>query len=361
MRLIWLAFISLLAAATAANGQLMAVQDVARLSTDGSYKLQGIGLVMGLPGTGDSGKELAMARPLAAVLERNGNPVPSLDELAKSRSVALVMVTCRIPTGGARVNDELPVTVSTLGSASSIDGGELFVAPLRGPTPGSPIFAMASGSIAVPDTDIPTVGNIEHGGQIIRELRMAMPEAAFELVLEPYYRGYGAATQIATAINDTYFNSPAAQGRQIARALDDRTIAVEVPVGERAQPAAFVADVMSTRITGALLKLPARVICNTRSGAISFTGDVRIGPVVLTMDGVSITTTAPPPVASPADPLVSQSRWVGISTDPSARGEATFQELKASLDKLNVPASDQIKLIQQLHKTGRLYAKLIVE
>ena len=341
--------------------QTTIVKNIAHLSTEGSFSLQGIGLVMGLPGTGDSGKELAMARPLAAVLSSNGNTIPDLKELAKTKSVALVMVTCKVPVGGARVNDQLSVTISTLGSASGLEGGELLIAPLRGPTPGAPIYAMASGPISVENSAVPTVGHVQGGAQIIKELAMKAPTVRFELVLDPIYRGYGSASQVARVINDSYFSSPVDSGGRIARAFDDRTIAVVIPKGEQQEPAAFIADIMSTQIATALLKLPARVICNTRSGAIVITGDVRIGPVALTLDGVSITTTVPSPVPSPADPLVSQSRWVGLSTETKPAPGIKLEELLSAFDQLNVSAKDQIKLIQQIHDAGRLYAKLIVQ
>lgn len=345
-----------------ARAQTVTVQDIARLSTDSSYTLQGIGLVMGLPGTGDSGKELDMARPLARVMELSGNPVPNLKELEKTKSVALVMVTCEIPRGGARLNDELDVTVATLGTASSLEGGQLFVAPLLGPTPGSPVFAMASGPIMLLNPDVPTAARVAGGAQIVRELAMPAPETRFTLVLEPHYRGYGAASQVSTAINGGYFSAPAAEGMRIARALDDRAVAVEIPEGERREPAAFIADVMSTPISAELLKLPAQVICNVRTGAVTFTGDVRISPVALTMNGINIVSTVPPPVATPADPLVSQTRWVGLTTeDPNSTRGAKLQDLLNAFSQLNVPAEDQIAIIAQIHKSGQLHAKLIME
>lgn len=343
-----------------AGAQTMTVGEIARLSTDSSFTLQGLGLVMGLPGTGDSGKELAMTRSLAAVLERNGSPVPTLRELEKTRSVALVMVTCEIPAGGARLNDRLDVTVATLGTAISLEGGQLFVAPLLGPVPGSPVYAMASGPVMLLDPGIPTSARVAEGAQIVEELVMPAPETRFDIVLEPQYRGYAAASQVATAINDSYFNSPAAQGLRIARARDDRIISVEIPEGERPEPAAFIADVLSTQVAHSLLKLPARVICNVRSGTITFTGDVRISPVALTMDGISVATAVPPPIPTPANPLITETQWIGLSTE-GAEGGARLQELLAAFEQLNIPAKAQIAIIQQIHKQGSLHAKLIME
>jgi flagellar P-ring protein precursor FlgI len=339
----------------------MTVQEVARLSTDSNFTLTGPGLVMGLPGTGDSGKELALAEPLARVLHHHGIPLPDLEALEKTRSVALVMVTCEVPAGGARLNDRLDITVATLGTAASLEGGQLFVAPLLGAIPGSPVYAMASGPVMLQDPLIPTTARVVGGAQIVQELVMPAPDTRFALYLEPHYRGYAAASQVATAINDSYFNSPAAQGLRVAHAIDDRTIAVEIPEGERAEPAAFIADVMSTQISEALLKLPAVVICNVRTGAITFKGDVRISPVAVTMDGISVTSTVPPPVPTPADPLITQSRWIGLSTETADGRGAKLDELLTAFKQLSIPPKDQIAIIQQIHKQGCLHAKLIVE
>lgn len=344
------------------TGQTMTVQEIARLSTDSSFTLAGPGLVMGLPGTGDSGKELAMAEPLARVLQHNGIPLPDLRALEKTRSVALVMVACEVPAGGARLNDRLDITVATMGTASSLEGGQLFVAPLLGAIPGSPVYAMASGPVMLQDRAIPTTARVAGGAQIVRELVMPAPETRFVLVLEPHYRGYAAASQVATAINDTYFNSPSsADGPRVAYAIDDRTVTVEIPEGERAEPAAFIADVMATQIAESLLKLPAVVICNVRTGAITFKGEVRISPVAVTMDGISVTSTIPAPVPTPADPLVTQSRWIGLTTEPGESQGAKLDELLAAFKQLSIPPKDQIAIIQQIHKQGCLHAKLIVE
>jgi len=102
-------------------------------------------------------------------------------------------------------------------------------------------------------------------------------------------------------------------------------------------------------------------MCNVRTGAITFTGDVRISPVALTMDGVSVTTTVPPPVPTPADPLVSQTKWIGLTTETADGGGAKLQELLDAFKLLNIPAKDQIKVIQQIHKQGCLQAKLVME
>jgi flagellar P-ring protein FlgI len=89
-------------AAAAATVSAQQVQDFARISGQGRSIIQGIGLVMGLNNTGDSGKELATARPLMQVLQNAGVPITTVRDIEKSSAIALVMVTCEIPEAGAR-------------------------------------------------------------------------------------------------------------------------------------------------------------------------------------------------------------------------------------------------------------------
>ena len=59
-------------AAFCAVAQGTTVKELVRIKGQGESVLQGYGLVTGLAGTGDSGKELAMSRPLSKVLEMPG-------------------------------------------------------------------------------------------------------------------------------------------------------------------------------------------------------------------------------------------------------------------------------------------------
>ncbi len=196
-----LALLSLGLIAPPGLAQSLHISEMARIKGQGISVLQGLGLVVGLNGTGDSGKELAVARPIAEVLRRNGNPIPDLSELAKSRSVALVMVTCQVPREGARKDDELDVRVSVIHSASSLDGGVLYISPLTAPIPGSGVWAYAQGQVIVESQENPTTGFLPGGAYIAKDI-VTTPDVktSFELVLDPPYAGFRAAAEVAGAI-----------------------------------------------------------------------------------------------------------------------------------------------------------------
>ena len=375
---LWLLWISM----PQAFGQLTTVKEIARMKGDSEFVLQGLGLVTGLGGTGDQGKELAVAQPLAAMLAKMGNELPNLEDLAKTKSVALVSVTCRIPRGGAVTNDTLDVTITTLGSASSIDGGYLQICILRGPFPGDPVFATAYGEVIAQNKNRLTVGTSREAAKIITDIRLdTTSEGYFDLVVEPWYRGYPAVSQIAASVNGQFAalvdmsrpvsangmdqisgqRAEAAWSDRYARALDDRTVRVFIPQADRSEPAAFIAEVMGAPIDPAQLDVPARVIVNSATGAIAVAGEVRISPVVISVAGLTISTTIPEPVPTEFDPLVQTTRWAPLSTDADERDMARLEDLQNSFRQLNVPIAQQIEVLQMLKKMGKLHAELIID
>lgn len=336
------------------------VKDIARISTYGDSMLQGYGLVTGLAGTGDSGKELAVARPLAEILRKNGALI-TVDDLQNSKSTALVLIRCEIPESGARTSDRFDVSISVINSASSLEGGELYIAPLTAPIPNGDVYGFATGRVTIENEDIPTVGVVHRGARMVRDILMEPVGNTFDLLLSPHVAGFSATTYIASQINQEYYSSPDATLPPIAVAIDDRMVRVDIPPAEQANRTAFISDVMSFDIERSLLKLPATVICNERAGSIVITGDVQISPSVLQIGDLSITTTIPAPVPTADAPLQTQANWAGVSTKESPADTTKLEDLLDALRQLNITPKEQIEVLRQLHKAGQLHARLIFE
>jgi flagellar P-ring protein precursor FlgI len=334
------------------------VKELVRIKGQGESVLQGRGLVMGLSGTGDSGKEMVMARPLVEVLKNSGIAVGSPKELANSKSVALVSVSCVIPAAGARADDTLDVSVTVINSATSLKGGELFLSPLKGPLPSDPrVYAVAQGLIDLQDPTVPTIGKVRGGARIIDDILMPALGDTFDLIIDAPFSGWAASSQIAVAINA----KAQPQGPRVATAVDERTIRVTVPEPDRIDRAGFLADVLSAEVNVQLLDIPAQVICNQRTGSIIVTGDVEISPVAITQKDLTITTTIPPPVASAQNPLVQRERWTQLTPGARPSDMAKLADLIKAFKQLDIPVQDQIGILQMLHKTGKLQAKLIMD
>jgi flagellar P-ring protein precursor FlgI len=345
--------------ALALSAHATTVKELVRIKGQGESILRGYGLVVGLPGTGDSGKELAVSRPLAKLLENSGNAVGSPRDLASAKSVALVSITCVIPAGGARADDTYDVQVSALLNASSLRGGELYLCALEGPLPdpSRKIYAFAQGLVDLQDATVPTTGKVRNGARIIEDILMPGVGDSFELIIDTPYAGWAAASQIAIAIN----GKAQPQGPRVAVPLDERTVRVTVPEADRPDRAGFLADVLSAEINQQLLDIPAQVICNQRSGSIIVTGDVQISPVAITHKDLTITTTVPPPIPTTANPMLLEDRWTALAPGARPTDLAKLADLIRAFKQLDIPVQEQINILQMLHKTGKLQAKLIVD
>lgn len=344
----------------AAMAHATTVKDITRLDGAGKSTLQGLGLVTGLAGTGDNGSDLQTARPLAALLENLGDPIPSLDVLASTKSVALVLVKCQVPETGAHENDRFDVTVTSIGSASSLEGGELHLTALIGPFAGSGVYAIADGKLQFPDDTTTTRAIVYDAAHMIRPIQTVDIDDRFTLILDPAMRDWSAAAEIAGAINQAIAGRPNADSPAVARVVDATRIEVQIPQFELANKAEFLSEVLSTDVNTSLLRLPAKVICNPGRGSIVVTGNVTISPVNITHNDLVITTTLPPPQPSPQDPIVQRQRWISMETDARPAQQTRLQDLLSAFEQLDIPVEDQIAILSDLHASGRLEAKLII-
>jgi len=339
------------------------IQDFVRIEGHAASQLRGIGLVTGLKNTGDSGGDLTLAFPLAEMYRNNGITIPDVKSLSKSKSVALVNLWCEIPEEGGRKGDKFDIFVSVSHSASSLRGGMLLISPLVGPFKGDPVYAFAAGPIEIEQTDVPTVGRVRAGVQLIEDIRMQKPGGVFNLVVRPYFRSYSTTRMLASEINGITADLEADPDavEEIATALDEMTVRVDIPVHERANPANFIASVLTKRFSPTLMDLPAQVIVNERSGTIIITGDVEVSAVTVGSDLLSITTVTPPPIPTPTSPLVETTNVTEFGSASSNADRARIEDLLQAFRQLSVPARQQIQILAQINATGRLHARFIRE
>ena len=329
------------------------VADITRLSGQRKEALVGLGLVVGLNGTGDGGDYMPAIKPLAGMLAKLHNPT-TVKELSDSKNVAVVLLSAKIPKDGVRAGDELDVHAMTMGGATSLRGGRLFVSPLGPPVPNPPVLALAEGGVDIEDPSTPTVGVIKAGARMEDDWNAEyFQNGRFTLVIEDPSASWTTANTIAKVINDAESQA----GEILAVAADAKTVVVTIPASESSDPARFISDVQ--RLPVPVLATEARVQINTRTGTLIVTGDVEISPVVISHKGLTITTVEPKPVPSPRFPIVTNKDIVTL--DPGNTGGAKLQDLVASLEQLKVPAEDRITIVKELHKTGKLHAKLIID
>ncbi|RVD74128.1 flagellar basal body P-ring protein FlgI, partial [Mesorhizobium sp. M4A.F.Ca.ET.029.04.2.1] len=111
-------------------GQVAArIKDIAQLQSARDNQLVGYGLVIGLAGTGDSLRNSPFTeQSIRAMLENLG--IATEGGSARAKNVAAVIVTANMPPfvqSGARID----IDVSSMGDATSLDGGTLVMTPLK--------------------------------------------------------------------------------------------------------------------------------------------------------------------------------------------------------------------------------------
>jgi len=333
------------------------VQDIVRIKGSEGSKLVGMGLVFGLDGTGDGGKYLPAMRQLAQVIGQLGDPNVIAAELRDTDSVAVVALTAALPATGVREGDKVDVQVTCMGPASSLEGGRLFLVPMQGPLPGSPVYAFAEGAISIEDPESPRTAVVHDGAQLTKDVFTQYLDAAgqMQLVINNDNANWTVAHNLAALLNGLL--SP--DGPEIARAIDQKTVVVRVPQYERQNPAAFISQIMQTYIDPTQVSTEARVVINEQTGTIVVTGDVEISPVVISHKGMTITTVTPEPQPTDAAPKVEEAGFVAI--DPAKKGGTRLADLLAAFNQLKVPAEDRIEIIKTIAKSGKLHAKLIIE
>lgn len=362
---------TLLAASAPAADVIARVGDVTHLKGQRVNRLVGIGLVVGLSGTGDGDEYAAAMRPLAEALRKFANPIQSLEELQDTRNVAIAWVTATTPETGGREGDRVDAQVSAFGSAKSLAGGRLLPTPLlfHDTSISSPVYAIAAGRIETPDRAVLTQGSIRGGATLEEDILVGYfaygrelpytntwiaPDARYvTLVLDDAHAGWTLASEIASAISSEL--SDTAMVTRVATAVDPKNVLVLLPESQDA--ARWISDIELTPLL--MPSSEARVIANRQTGTIVVSGDARISPVVVSKRGLTITV-APADANQPDSALVPASRSF-VALDPSKAGGGHVADLLEAFNRLAVPVEDRIDILEEIHRQGKLHARLLCE
>lgn len=324
------------------------LKNICRVKGQEERTLQGLGIVVGLKGTGDGASFLPTIRSLSKVMTVMGQPVgQNAAELKDTKNVALVIVTATVPPAGARQGDRLDCTVASVGSAKSLAGGVLFLTPLIGPEKeeNPRIYAMAQGRVELDNAEQPTTGRIFRGCQLEEDFHNQFTNnGTFTLVLDQNHADFQVAQDVAELINGQL--SFQTSGAPLAKALDQVNVAVAIPSQYRDDPVMFISQVLSLPMIEP--RTESRVVINQRAGSIVISGDVEIGPVVVTHKNVVIEAGA-------------ATAGTFVALDAAQRQSPRLKSLVEALNAIHVPTADVIEIIKGLDRDGKLYAKLIVE
>ena len=331
------------------------IGDFCRIKGQEENTLHGMGLVVGLRGTGD-GDSKATLRALARYMDLMGHRLatnqqgqPQIEELKNVKNVALVFVTAIVPAGGAQQGDNLDCNISAI-SAKSIEGGYLMLTELYGPLPGDKtVYGLARGPVSIDDIVRPQTGKISLGCQVETKFQNEfVKDGKLTLVMNKDHAGFQTTAYLENLINTQRDFVQGSTDQGIAKAVDQVKIDVTIPASYADNPALFASLLLDTRTYPP--KTDTKVIINERKQAIIVGVDVEIGPVAVMHKNRLIQTGT-------------ETFNEFVAVDPSQQ-DVSKPKLTALVDALNalkVPAADVIDIIKMLKHKRALYGELIIE
>lgn len=336
------------------------IKDITDVEGARNNQLTGIGLVTGLNGTGDNSQ---MAVQMMRNMMRNFGV--TLDARSvRTKNIAVVSLTATLPPY-VRQGQNIDVNVSTMGNASSLQGGTLIQAPLKAAD--GKIYAVAQGPVMVGGgsaqgagasrtQNIPTAGRVPGGAIVEREVPTdyTMGGQVALLLRDP---DFTTAQRIADAINETY--------GVVAYAPDAGRVDVNLPGPYLQAPAAFLANVGNLEVEP---DTSAKVTINERTGTVVLGGNVKISSVGVAHGNLTVTVGETPSVVQP-ESFSGGVTAITTRTDITADEEGgsliampsttTVRDLVRVLNSIGAKPRDIIEILQAINRAGALHGELV--
>lgn len=345
------------------GAQAVRIKDIASFGGVRDNQLVGYGLVVGLGGTGDKKDSTFTMSSMVNLLERMGVAVDQAK--LKPKNVAAVMVTTRMPVS-AKPGTRLDVTVSSMGDATSLQGGVLLITPLKGVD--GKVYGLAQGPLALggfsvegqaarAQKNVTTVGTIPGGGIVERGIPFQF-NSQETLTLHMTSADFSTTMQVVERLNRV-------MGGSYAKAQDASTVALDVPPAYRGNLVPLMASIENIEVTP---DGPAKVVVDEKTGTVVLGRDVRISRVAVAHGSLQVTVQEGMDVSQPG-PFSSGQTVATPRTDINVREEnrrlmlmegATLQELVDGLNAIGATPRDLISILRAMKTAGALHADLEV-
>lgn len=343
------------------------IRSVTRLHNSMPHQLIGIGLVTGLPNTGSSDRGTRQA--ILNVVRQLGLNLTAADVVGGT--TALVSLTCSLPPF-AKVGQPLDVKVEVLSDATSLRGGELLRAELRGVD--GQTYVVAQGALVVAGYTV-TGGNAQatknpsgtawlpNGGLCVREENTSFFSESGALELQVLNPSPFNATSVANGMRAALAGTTAR-----VTAVDSALVRVELPDADRTTENALniLALVGDVRVT---VENPTKVMIDQTSGTVLAGEGVLISPCVVGVSDLTIAVveedyiSQPNPLAQGNTERVGRTRIQAQTSSSELKnvgGGATVSDLLQNLKALGLTPTQLVSVFQALDQGGFLHATLEV-
>jgi len=338
------------------------IKDIAHVLEARENQLMGFGLVVGLRNTGDRSQTGFTKQALTNLLSRMGLVPQTVD--FRSRNVAAVMVTANLPAF-IKSGQKLDVTISSVGDATSLQGGTLLMTPLYGADDN--VYAVAQGNLLVgmmsETASVPyirrsqtTVGRIPGGALVEKEIPVSIGDKGMiTIVLDD--PDFTTANRVAASIKRI---------GETATAKDAGT--VTVPISGDMNLVNIVSRIENLTVVPDTV---AKIVVNERTGTIVIGESVKIAPCAVSYSGIDVTignvSLFSEGVAADVSEGESRYRARSVARLDKTEGElrlisggATLSTLVRALNTIGASPKDLIAILQAMKKSGAIKAELEV-
>lgn len=344
------------------------IKDIVDIQGLRGNPLTGVGIVIGLTGTGDT--TLLSRQILTNMLRGSGLVLQPTD--LKGGNISIVCVTAELGPF-SREGSRIDVNVSSIGDAKSLQGGRLLPTPLKGLD--GQVYAVADGGISIGgwtaageqasiSKNHQTIGRIPNGAIVEKEeIATFVEHIAGERIITLNLRNddFSTASKISQAINQNY--------PEKAVVIDAATIQVKVPseLGKY-DIAGFIDDITKAEVE---VDVPATVVINERTGTIVVGEKVSISAVAISQGSLVVRIKESENVFQPTAPFSNAGTTervpdttIGVQETigyliPVPRS-VTVSDLAKSLNAIGATPADLIAIFNALKEAGALQAKLII-
>ena len=338
------------------------IKDLVDVEGARSNQLVGVGIVVGLQGTGD--KAQVTSQMMGNMMQQFG---VTIDPKALStKNAAAVTIMADLPAY-VREGQPIDVIVNAMADAKSLQGGTLLQTPLKAAD--GTIYAVAQGPVLVGgyavqgasgsvSKNIATVGRIP-GGAIVERGVPADFSTGGQIALLLRNPDFTTAQRIADVVNSAF--------GPIAALSDAGRVLMNIPGEYMAAPSAFLA-----RMEKLSLKPDSRakVAINERTGTVVMGGEVKISSIAVAHGGLTVSVKETPSVVQPeafSQGVTAIESRTDIQVDENSNNRqlvalpatTTVGELVDALNSIGASPRDVIAILQAVNQAGALHGELI--
>lgn len=357
-------FILLVSLLVSFTADAVRIKDVSMVEGIRSNQLVGYGLVVGLPGTGESTRYTEQS--FKAMLANFGIQLPA-GQKPKIKNVAAVAVHADLPAF-SKPGQNIDITVSSIGSAGSLRGGTLLQTFMKGAD--GNVYAIAQGSLVVGGLgaqgadgsqvviNTPTVGRIPNGATVERSVPTPFGNGDF-ITFNLNEPDFTSAKRLADTINKLV-------GPNSAKPLDAASVRVIAP-RDLSQRVVYLSTLENLEFQPA--DTSAKIIVNSRTGTIVIGKDVRLKPAAITHGNLTVTIAENQNVDQPepftqGETVVTNQTIIDVARDDTRAfvfdPGINLDDLVRAINQVGAAPGDLMAILEALKQAGAIDGQLVV-